>query len=324
MTSDTRTPEDIERDIEREREEMRHNINSLQRKFSMDGIMNDVSEMVRDRSGDISRIARETVGRNPAAIALIGAGVAWLMLGKSDSNGQGSGSYGGSNGRQRTGSSHQSTGSRYAMGGRGMAGDDMAWLEDDLDGDGWNRNEGGGITDAVKRGASHAMDTAKDAAKDAVDAVRDSASRLTERLSHGTDGMSDTARERVVAARRAAYDAQRAARDAMHRGATAASDAYDSQPLVMGALAMAIGAGIGASLPRSRIENRTLGSSSDALVAEAQRAFRDEVHKARQAIEGAGDASGGEAMGDAGGQGDGESGTKGRGKRTTGAIVTPV
>ncbi len=310
MTSDSRTPEEIERDIEREREAMRANINTLQRKFSMDGIMNDVSDMLRGRSSDIGRVAKETLGRNPVAVAMIGAGVAWLMLSKGGSNGASSGAsadrYG--FGSARSGSSHRSTGSRDAMGGSGMQADDMAWLHDDWDGDDdWNRSQGGGITGAVKRGASNMMDTAKDA----VDAVRDRASRLTDRLSHGTDGLSDTARERVVSARRAAHDAQRTAREALHKGANAATDAFENQPLVVGALAMAVGAGIGASLPRTRVEDRTLGSSSDTLVAEAQRIFKEEVHKARQSLEETG----------AGAHGDT---TPARAAGQTGGLVTPV
>lgn len=288
MTSDSQTPEEIERDIEREREAMRANINTLQRKFSMDGIMNDVSDMLRGRSSDIGRVAKQTLGRNPAAVALIGAGMAWLLLGKGASQGSSGASadrY--SFGSSRSGSSHSSTGSRYAMGGSGMEGDDMAWLQDDWDGeDDWtssNRDsQGGGITGAVKRGASNVMEKAKDA----VDAVRDRTSQMTDRLTHGTEGLSDIARDRVVAARRAAYDAQRSARDTLRKGASAATDAFDNQPLVMGALAMAVGAGIGASLPRTRMEDRTLGSSSNTLVAEAQRIFKEEVHKARQAVEG--------------------------------------
>ncbi|WP_431298845.1 DUF3618 domain-containing protein [Tabrizicola sp. BL-A-41-H6] len=310
MTSDSRTPEEIERDIEREREAMRANINTLQRKFSMDGIMNDVSDMLRGRSSEIGRVAKDTLGRNPAAVAMIGAGVAWLMLSRGGSNGS-SGRASADRydfGSTRSGSSHQSTGSRYAMGGSGMEGDDMAWLEDDWDGDdSANQSQGGGITGAVKRGASSVIDKAKDA----VDAVRDRASQLTDRFSHGTEGLSDTARDRVVSARRAAYEAQRTARDALRKGATAASDAFDNQPLVIGALAMAVGAGLGASLPRTKVEDRTLGSSSDTLVAEAQRIFKEEVHKARQSIEEAGSgAHNDKTQGRAGGQ--------------TGGLVTPV
>ncbi|MDP3262893.1 MAG: DUF3618 domain-containing protein [Tabrizicola sp.] len=315
MTSDSRTPEDIERDIEREREAMRANINTLQRKFSMDGIMNDVSDMLRGRSSEIGRVAKETLGRNPAAVAMIGAGVAWLMLGKGGfdrASGAASGAASADRhgfGSARSGSSHRSTGSRHAMGGSGMQADDMAWLADDWDGDDdWNRcQSGGGITGAVKRGASSVIDTARDA----VEAVRDRASRLTDRLSHGTEDLSDTARERVVSARRAAYDAQRTAREALRKGAHAATGAFENQPLVVGALAMAVGAGIGASLPRTRVEDRTLGSSSDTLVAEAQRIFNEEVHKARQSLEETGAGAHGVKTPD-------------RAAGQTGGLVTPV
>ena len=107
---------------------------------------------------------------------------------------------------------------------------------------------------------------------------------LRDRLSEGTDHLSDAARERVVRARAAALDAQRQARQAMHDGSDAAADMFDRQPLVVGALAFAVGAAVAALLPRTRTENSYLGARRDSLMDEAERVFHEESERARAAL----------------------------------------
>jgi hypothetical protein len=62
---------------------------------------------------------------------------------------------------------------------------------------------------------------------------------------------------------------------------------FSDQPLVMGALAIAVGAAIGGLLPHTQIEDDALGATSDRLFAEAQRVFREERQKAMQVIKAA-------------------------------------
>ena len=107
---------------------------------------------------------------------------------------------------------------------------------------------------------------------------------LRDRLSEGTEHLSDAARERVIAARQAAVDAQQQARRAMHDGSDAAADMFDRQPLVVGALAFAVGAAVAALLPRTRTENTYLGAQRDSLMSEAERIFHEETERARAAL----------------------------------------
>lgn len=81
MTSDTRTPEEIEREIERERAGLTNTLDDLQDKFSVETIARQFSDQFREHGGDIGRSVSEAVKRNPVALALTGAGLAWLMLG---------------------------------------------------------------------------------------------------------------------------------------------------------------------------------------------------------------------------------------------------
>src|SRR5690606_2721174 len=90
-----------------------------------------------------------------------------------------------------------------------------------------------------------------------------SAAELRHRISEGTEDLSSTARKRVIDARTRAYEAQlRAEHYAAHQRERA-SDFFEEQPLVAGALALAVGAAIGGLLPRTRREDSAIGSYRD-------------------------------------------------------------
>ncbi len=85
MSTDTRTPDEIERDIEHERAALTHTIDDLQDRFSFEGVVNQIGEQLRENGGDISRTVGRSVRENPMALALTGVGLAWLIFGKGSS-----------------------------------------------------------------------------------------------------------------------------------------------------------------------------------------------------------------------------------------------
>ncbi|MBV7411087.1 DUF3618 domain-containing protein [Maritimibacter sp. DP1N21-5] len=82
MTNDTRSPEDIERDIERERAGLTNTLDDLQDRFSVESIARQVTDSFREHGGDLGRSVSDAVKRNPVALALTGVGLAWLMMDK--------------------------------------------------------------------------------------------------------------------------------------------------------------------------------------------------------------------------------------------------
>jgi hypothetical protein len=283
MTNDTRTADDIERDIEDERAQMSGTINELQKKFSVEGIVSDIGTMFRDQGGELGRAISSTVGRNPAAVALVGVGLAWLILGR----GRDSASSGG-RGRDRD-SAHGGNWQRTLPSDREA---EASWLDD-----------GGAVYDAVsgQRTGSNGHDQSTGrkgalrkgaeavagAVSGAADTVRDTAKALTDKLAAGTEDLSQEAKDRVLAARRAAHDAREAAQKALTQGSRVAANLFEDQPLVVGGLALAVGAAVGGLLPHTRIEDDTLGANSDRLFAEAQRVFREEHDKAMAVLKAA-------------------------------------
>ena len=131
-----------------------------------------------------------------------------------------------------------------------------------------------------RSGIDDHADSMMDKVRDGAANVSEKAHDLTERLSHGLEHLSQDAKSRVLAARHAAHDAREKSQDAMGKGTKAATTFFDDQPLVVGALALAAGAAIGGLLPHSRIEDDTLGATSDRLYADAQDLYRAERDKA--------------------------------------------
>jgi ElaB/YqjD/DUF883 family membrane-anchored ribosome-binding protein len=128
--------------------------------------------------------------------------------------------------------------------------------------------------------------------------IEDRFDALRDRIDAGTEGLSEEARQRVVAARQraieardqataAARDARRRADRAMHDGATQARDSFREHPLLAGALALGVGAVIGAALPRSRVEDERLGDLSHRLMEEAEAIYRRERARLERAARGA-------------------------------------
>lgn len=295
MTSDTRTPDEIERDIEEERARMSGTINDLQKKFSVEGILGDLGDMFRDQGGDLTRSVGRLVGRNPAAVAVVGIGLAWLFIGRNrnrhDHSGRPSDRGGRKDSRQWTGKALPAR--PLADGAPNREGDRFWYAEaarpaqhgaDRRQGAAHPRsqdskagNGNGSVFGAIRSGV--------DAVVDAAGSIGDSVMSLKDRLLHGTEGLSDEAKQRVLSARQAAHDARAQTKAAVTRGTQAAANLFEDQPLVIGALAVALGAAIGGVLPQSRIEDETLGASSDRLFDEAQKVFAEERAKATALVD---------------------------------------
>ncbi|PZX16220.1 uncharacterized protein DUF3618 [Palleronia aestuarii] len=150
-------------------------------------------------------------------------------------------------------------------------------------------SDGPGIGERMSASASSAYSSASDgyaragaSARHAVEGVRSSADRARLRIAAGTEKLSEDARERVIAARLRALEIRDEADAAMRRGGAVAADYYDRQPLVFGALAVALGAAIGAGLPHTRQEDEWLGATRDRLVDDAEQMFQSELSKAQR------------------------------------------
>ncbi|EAR49693.1 hypothetical protein OG2516_03523 [Oceanicola granulosus HTCC2516] len=343
MTNDTRSPNEIERDIERERTELAGTVRALQEKFTPEAVISELTRNFREHGGDVGQAVTRSVKQNPVALALTGVGLAWLMFGRSydplaensrinygrrhdhddlQSPPPADSSYVGSKG-YRTGRelpSHRSptvtersassrTYPDWAReydrgafdadneGGRGigdkasdLAGRGKAGVSSAAGSvAGGAKSAGAGVAGAARSAGgavSGAASSAGSAASGAARSAADRAARARDALAHGTENLSEAARERVIAARERAMDmrdrAARTASDSWNYSRDSATDFIEEQPLVAGALALAVGAALGSALPRTRYEDEYLGRYRDDLFDEAERIFHEEREKAER------------------------------------------
>ena len=300
----SKSAEEVQREVRRSRAEVEETIEAIQDRLSPGQLFDQAVGYLRGSEGNAFLCnLGATVRDNPVPVVLMGTGLAWLML---------------SGPRPRTGYyDGEDLLDEYAFGpdgGNDYPGydpaaepqyDDAGLAGGEFDATARSEGEAGGTTDFAER------------AREAGEAVRSSAYELGE-------GARETAQEWGAGARAAARDAREGARrlatrtrhrlsetgEHLRHGAwrTGARAGYygrrvrrgfletlHEQPLVLGALGLAVGAAIGAALPATETEDEWLGDPRDRLKDRATEAGTEQLDKARAAATAAYDAARDEA-----------------------------
>ncbi|WP_271881670.1 hypothetical protein [Phaeobacter italicus] len=103
--------------------------------------------------------------------------------------------------------------------------------------------------------------------------------KMRDTLQAGLDKLPANARKRVLDARTSALKAQEKVEAYTTRQARAGKTFYSENPLAVGAIALGMGALIGALLPSTKREDELLGAHRDALAAKAEAALQEEMDK---------------------------------------------
>lgn len=83
MSDANRTSAEIERDIQREREELQSTLNEIRDRYSVEAMARQAGRALQDHGGDIGRSVMRQVKENPVPLALTAIGIAWMMSGRS-------------------------------------------------------------------------------------------------------------------------------------------------------------------------------------------------------------------------------------------------
>ncbi len=242
MDSDRRTVDEIQRAIERERAELGKTLNSLHDTLSYENISASIGERVRDMGSDLcDDLARKIIDRGrekPAAAGLILAGLAWMALGAPN---------------------HSASLPRAAAPQTPAHAQNPAALP------------------AEPRPAPR-FESTRTVGDPRIARLAQDAKSLRDRVTEGTETLSEEARARVVQARQAAADAAEAAVDAMRAGARKTRDVVQGNPVAMGGIALAIGATVGGVM-LLRMQNDAAHEARNDLFRQADRVFKDELER---------------------------------------------
>lgn len=149
------------------------------------------------------------------------------------------------------------------------------WSNDD--------DEGEGFLSRAGDRAGSIWDSAVDTVRGGAQGLMARASDLRDSIMEGTEGMDEHGQGRVAQARARAYAAQARAEEMGRSARSSAGGFFYEQPLVTGGLALALGAAVGAMLPRTQREDEAFGAYRDQLFDDAEQVF----HQERERAEGA-------------------------------------
>jgi hypothetical protein len=294
----SRSAAEIEREVEQTRAGLTNTLDELRERASPSQLFEQALDYARSSGGnEFVRNLGTSVRDNPLPLLLIGAGVAWLMMAggnRTDNRassipssadrlvGAGSGRvrvYGGGTASQGEGNGDSLTGRASAA--IGSAGDSIAGAADQM------LDKAGQAYHSAADAAGSATESVRDAAGSVVDSMRGAAAAVGDRLAGSGQEVQARASELGDQARHGVTWLMR------------------EQPLVLGAIGVALGAAVGALLPGTEAEDRMMGQARDAVAdrvqATAQQGYErlkdtagEHVEHAKAAVgQVAGEASGG-------------------------------
>jgi ElaB/YqjD/DUF883 family membrane-anchored ribosome-binding protein len=118
--------------------------------------------------------------------------------------------------------------------------------------------------------------------------VRDRASTATQTVRERAYSATESTRNRASQTWRTARDATR---ERARQTQAQVENFVQEQPLLVGAIAVAVGAAIGAALPTTAYENRTLGDLRDRTIEKARQVGQDQYQNLRASLSSGGNGS---------------------------------
>ena len=245
-------PATLEREIDQTRANMDRTLGALERKFSPGQLLDQAMEFARENGGEFANNFGRSVKENPVPALLTAVGIAWMVA---------------SSNRPKPALA-DAYGDRYARDDFNAVDFDDTGYEDDAD----DQNEG--LADKAQRLKASAEGTLSEAGQ----RVKSAAQRARQKLT----GTKDTVSEGL---RRTSGTAQ----VQTQRVREGFNSLLTEQPLLLGALGIAVGAAIGAALPPTEQEDRLFGSARDKAVSEVKQRGTETYEQVRDKVNAVGD-----------------------------------
>jgi len=300
--------------IEQTRNEMSETIEAIQTRLSPEHLKDQVKEQVREQFQEVKATVRdatigkaqemarnvgesvtdarytmmETVSHNPIPAAMVALGLGWLWMNRRSTPVRRSMQYAGPS-QYRVNQPYSYEGQRTYQGARYYDNRPMYGTESQEHERGMidqGRQAIGSTINRVQDTASSVASRAQDAVGSTVHGVQDTASTLASKTQETVGAIADKSQETVSnlvdqaqetagnIAGQAQYQAQRL-EDRFQQ-------TLRENPLVIGAVAVALGTAVGLAIPETRREHELMGEARDTLVGKVQTAVQETVEKVQQ------------------------------------------
>jgi hypothetical protein len=186
------------------------------------------------RSGDFVSGLQDAVRQNPVSAALIGMGVLWMFTGGS---------------RITTAAALLSPAARAAATGIGSGLESSA-------------NAAGAVGEGLRNATSRAAETVRDTVSDVAATVGNSASQAYDSV-QGAAGRAPEVKDSIRAGNRMAGSMAGTLQENL-------KDTFERQPLLLGAIGLALGAGMAAAVPPTQLETEYASDAAEKVTTQAK------------------------------------------------------
>ena len=228
-------PATLEREIDQQRDSINDIVNALESRLSPGELLDKAMTYAKGNGGEFINNLGSTIKANPVPTLLTSVGLMWMMMGQNRSQAYTNA------GMSSTGMSSTGTSST-------------------------------GIVDSLRDKASGLSDTLHDKVNSMSGAVHDK----TDSMRTQTQGFKDKAADMrsstsdsMSSARQTVSEKAQTASETMRNQTAKAKSGFqymlEEQPLALGAIGIAVGALLGATLPATERENRLMGKTSDRI-----------------------------------------------------------
>ena len=270
--------EQLERDAEATRARIAETLAELRTRITPGQIVDQAIDYARDAGGggDWMRNLGRQLADNPLPVALMGAGLAWMMT------------------AQRRAGETRTAGTKDGS----VDTTEPASINDAIDRTAAMASQFEKTKRTVKRKTKSASDATPDAyanysdIESGADETGAVASSMPAKAAELAGNVYERAGDAVERAKETTAEAYERARDAARRSASSAVEGtrgltrfMREEPMVLAGLGIALGALVGALLPATEIENRAMGEASDALKRDAKEAAREQWERGKDLAE---------------------------------------
>lgn len=226
-----RTSAEVEAEVEASRTQLDRDVEALKQKMTPGQLFDEAAKIMGGTGQQVASKFAEQAKANPMPLAVMGLGLAWLMM----SNNRSSSGYAGYSGETRS----FAPGTEYGA----------AW-----------QGETGG------HGGSGLKDKLHDVGDKAAGVMADA----KEKLAGGAHAVGDGGRNAMHHMGAAAGSVRERAAQAGHQAQRTFVQTLESEPLLIAGLGLIVGAAIGGSLPATAAEDRVMGQARDKVLSQGK------------------------------------------------------
>lgn len=223
----TRSSADVEADVEATRDALDRNVEALKQKMTPGQLFDEAARLMGGTGQQVASKFAEQAKANPMPLAVMGLGLAWLMM-----------------------SNNRAAQPAYAGAPRSGFGEPMAE----------------GRSFAGEGDGSSVVSRLGETAGAVGDKARSLADGARERLGSAGASVGDQGRSALQSLGHAAGTARDRAGDMGHQAQRTFMDTLEREPLLLAGVGVLVGAAIGAALPHTRVEDRLMGEDRDRLL----------------------------------------------------------